>query len=695
MGPWAFYGSSPDTTTTPTGSGYAWYDATSGFVRDYQSTDADYVAVAGSSAGMSGVSDTSNAVLSGAITGQTTATVNTVNLGLNNLTMTASNTLSARGLLSSGSAAAQINLGNLQPKDAGGELVVRVDKSTDILTVTSVIQDNTSASSLTKSGAGKLTLSTAPTYTGRTTVAGGNLTFSASTLGTLPSTDIVVDSADLTLPSSAYYVGNNSLTGGTSNNKITIQNAGRLNETQLFYIGYGVNADNNTITVDGIGSQLTNSGGSSFLWLGFSGDHNKIVVSNGGYYGANGGNAGSRHYVGENMGADYNTIEVKGAGSLLETSGNGWLTIGGMGSNNGASLSQGGMMWTGALTLGGVAVGVAGGSNNTVSVADAGSIFVTRKSLSIGRGVNAANNGITVSNGGTLYNQGQNNINEAMHAFEIGASTGADNNYVVVTGAGSKWIADAGWDFNTNQGYATNSNVGMQNGVIGYAATATGNHVDILDGATFAMTVRLDIGGVNSKLNLGNGIGAKSLGTFRSDVALNTGSARVVLNNGEFKFASAAGTISGPGKVQLDGAGYFTSEWAGNTNSIASEITGVGSLIKDGPGLLSLTGANTYTGDTSVLGGILSLTNPVLNDVANVSLALSSVLNLNFSGTDTIGGLTLGGVSMAPGVYDSTNSSGYLTGTGTLTVVPEPGTFGLLAAAGLAAATAMLPRRRR
>ena len=670
-----------------TGNRYAFYDA-GGFVRAYTTGDANFFP---SSAGATmGASSTDNVELAGAITAQTTTAVNTINLGANAFTVLAANIVSTDGLLSTGGSFGP-NTSFLQTATSGGELNVQVTAGT--LTISSVIQGN-GASTLTKSGAGTLDLTAAPTYTGKTTIANGtlNLNSTSLTLGTLPSTEIVVDSASLNLASAvSYFVGNNALAGGTSGNSWTIRNGGKFNVTggdKQFIIGYGVNADSNTLTVDGIGSNFTftsSTGNFSLFNLGFMGDHNKMVVSNGGYASL-GGNAGSKHYIGNNMGADYNTLEVKGKGSLFELPSNNHFLIGGMGSNNGMALSDGGMMWTGSLTVGGNTTGVVGGSNNTVTIADSGSILLTRKALSIGSGVGSANNGITISNGGMLYGQGQNNITEALHVVAIGASTGADNNFVVVTGAGSKWFADYGWDSNGNQGNVTNSNVGTQIGVIGYAAAASGNHVDILDGGMWVMNARLQMGGVNSKLNLGNGTGAKSYGTFK-DIDMSSVSAEVVVNNGEFKFAADNGAITGLGKVRLNGPGFFTNA-SPATNTIETEITGAGSLTMQGTGTLTLSsGLNSYTGDTSVETGILSIKSAYLSDASALYIATGAVMNLNFGGAaDTIAALYFNNVLQAAGTWGHTGSGAsnindtFFSGSGMVQVVtvPEPSTFVML-----------------
>ena len=58
---------------------------------------------------------------------------------------------------------------------------------------------------------------------------------------------------------------------------------------------------------------------------------------------------------------------------------------------------------------------------------------------------------------------------------------------------------------------------------------------------------------------------------------------------------------------------------------------------------------------------------------------LGAVFNLAFSGSDTVGSLYLNGVAKGPGTYDAGNSGGYITGGGSLSIIPEPGTLALLA----------------
>jgi len=93
-----------------------------------------------------------------------------------------------------------------------------------------------------------------------------------------------------------------------------------------------------------------------------------------------------------------------------------------------------------------------------------------------------------------------------------------------------------------------------------------------------------------------------------------------------------------------------------------------GGLTKAGAGLLTLSGLNTYTGPTIVSAGTLSLAQACLYDASNVIVGSGAVLDLASGAADTIHYLLLGGVPEAAGTYDSSNSGGYITGSGSLIV---------------------------
>jgi autotransporter-associated beta strand protein len=131
--------------------------------------------------------------------------------------------------------------------------------------------------------------------------------------------------------------------------------------------------------------------------------------------------------------------------------------------------------------------------------------------------------------------------------------------------------------------------------------------------------------------------------------------------------SSGNGNLVNNDGLTLDGAG---------SGEIQKSIEGNGTVTKTGSSTWTLSVANSYTGPTTVNAGTLRLgngsNNTNLADNADVIVAVGATLHLDYSGTDTIDELWLGGVHKSPGVYSSANSGGFITGTGTLTVTKGP-----------------------
>jgi autotransporter-associated beta strand protein len=110
------------------------------------------------------------------------------------------------------------------------------------------------------------------------------------------------------------------------------------------------------------------------------------------------------------------------------------------------------------------------------------------------------------------------------------------------------------------------------------------------------------------------------------------------------------------------GAGEISGAIANGTGTATTAIT------KSGTGTWTLSGPNTYTGDTIVYDGMLVLKSPALAATSNVSVFFPATLKLDYVGTATVKTLYLDGVQQPDGIYGSSDPSGLLTGTGKIQV---------------------------
>src|SRR5205823_5308492 len=88
------------------------------------------------------------------------------------ITLAGTNVVTSGGILVT-SAAGASSIGGGTISGASGKDLIVIQNSASDLSISSKIADNTSATGLTKSGAGRLNLSGANTYTGATTLNGG------------------------------------------------------------------------------------------------------------------------------------------------------------------------------------------------------------------------------------------------------------------------------------------------------------------------------------------------------------------------------------------------------------------------------------------------------------------------------------------------------------------------------------------
>ena len=118
-------------------------------------------------------------------------------------------------------------------------------------------------------------------------------------------------------------------------------------------------------------------------------------------------------------------------------------------------------------------------------------------------------------------------------------------------------------------------------------------------------------------------------------------------------FAATLGKLEGAGSIALGAASLSVAQSSNSTYSGA--ITGTGGLAKSGSGMLTLTGTHTFTGPTSITGGLLRLNGSAANSAFMVSGG-------TLTGTGTVGPLTIGsGGTLSPGNSPGTLSAGSTT----------------------------------
>ena len=221
----------------------------------------------------------------------------------------------------------------------------------------------------------------------------------------------------------------------------------------------------------------------------------------------------------------------------------------------------------------------------------------------------------------------------------------------------------------------TNANGGSFGGIIadGGAWAGTGGSVTLTGGLLFLTGVNTYTGGTTVT-------GGAMLG-ISADSGLGAVSGGLTLAGGQLV---ALADLAIARQVTL-GAGGGAFETNGFNVVLGTAVTGVGGLTKNGLGILTLSGANSYTGGTTVNAGTLQL-------APGASLPSTGPLTVNggtldFNGNNvTIGSLSglggtiaLGASTLTVAEQGSSTFAGTLTGTGGLTL-QGPGALSLTGA---------------
>ena len=396
---------------------------------------------------------------------------------------------------------------------------------------------------------------------------------------------------------------------------------------------------------------------------------------------------------------------ISGTGGLIKN-GTTSLTLGGSNSYLGnTALNAGGLILASNTALGSGVLNAAAGTtldassavsiNNAVNLAGNLNI-VGSADLTWGGAVNgvgsltkngASNltlNGANTYSGGTTLNAGSlivgNGTALGLGAVTVGGTSTLDSNAALsLTNA---------MTLNANLTLAGSNNLTLGGVVSGAGSITKNGAADLILSADNSYTGPTTI--LGGTLQVGSGSTAGSLGTgaVKNNAALvfNRSDAHSISNT-----ISGTGTVSqaGTGTLLLSGANTYTGGTTvsagalqGNSDSLQGNITnnatvnfdqatagsyagvmsGTGGIFKLGTGNLTLSGINTLSGPTSVNAGTLTVSGS--GSIANSAVTVNSGGTLSGSGTVGSTAIALGG-SLAPN-----NSLGALSVNGNLSFAP-------------------------
>ncbi len=504
---------------------------------------------------------------------------------------------------------------------------------------------------LSKAGAGTLTLSGANTYSGGTTVSAGTLQSGGS--NSLGTTGTVTINAGGTIDLS-----------GNTQTFATLSGAGNLSNIGSLT----VNAGTFSGPISGVGS-LTKATAGSLTLSGANTYSGGTTLALGTLI------AGSDSAFGTGTVtiSGVTTLQASGTRSLSNTvavgsnftiSGTGTLTMGGAVALGGASRTLT-VSSTGSTTFGGVI------SNGSLTKAGTGSLTLsgantyTNTTLTTGTLVagsdSAFGTGTLALNGGTVQASGTRSLGNNITVGSNFAIGGAATDDLILGGTVNLGGTTRTITVNST-GDATLAGV-ISNGSLSKAGTGT---LTLSGGANTYTNTTVSAGILRAA-------GGNDRLSTTGNTTINAGAAIDLTGNDQtFAQLNGAGNLNNFGTVTI-GAGAFS-----------GVISGSGSLTKATAGTLTLSGPNTYTGDTTVSAGILRATggndrlsttgNTTINAGATIDLTgnnqtfaqLNGAGNLNNFGTVTIGAGAFSGVISGSGSLTK-NSAGTLTLSGTNT----------------------------
>ncbi|WP_154080839.1 autotransporter-associated beta strand repeat-containing protein [Brucella abortus] len=364
---------------------------------------------------------------------------------------------------------------------------------------------------------------------------------------------------------------------------------------------------------------------------------------------------------------------ISGAGGLMK-SGTGTVTLSGANSyTGGTKVSAGTLVVANDNTGGGTTtvdagaglqIGTGGTSGSLAGdIANNGALVVNRSDALNLAGAISGTGSLTKNGAGTLTLSGANSYTGAT-TVSAGILTLTGDN----TGGGTTTV-DARAELHIGTGGASGSLAGNivndgalvvdRSGVIGLSGVISG-----AGGLMKSGTGTVTLSGVNTYTG-GTTLTAGTLAAA-SDNNLGGASGGLTFNGGTLQVMGTSWTSTNRAVSLQAGGGTFDIEDAANNFAVTQGVAGAGGLTKSGSGTLTLSGANSYTGATTVSAGTLVVANDNTGG-GTTTVDAGAVLQIGTGGTSgNLAGDIANNGALVVNRSDALNLANAISGAGSL-----------------------------
>lgn len=511
------------------------------------------------------------------------------------------------------------------------------------------------ANSLTKSGAGTLTLNGLNTFSGPLTISFGVLSTASNTaLGGAGGTAgaVTIDGGTLQYLNSAPLTNTHAITIGSNGGTINITGPATTGNNSRAIFGASTLVGTGALTVTGKGMLDTVASGDGVMVInGVNTYSGPITLKDGGYISYEVANAlpssvsitlGNQSGISVNNGKTLANAITVSSGAYAEISTNNWG-------------SAGTSTYSGAITTNGnLVANLKQWYDSTIeNVTISGVISGTGSLATAGGGNLTLSNGANSYSGGTTLNGGKITLN---NASAIGSGTLTLNSGNFVANAANGTISNAinatgAAGFYVTQNFTTSGAISGSGTIDNSVSSGNASWNINGDLSKFQGTFKYLPGGTQNNVNMGGATDASMDMSQATIVLAGSGGGRNLSlggsgPSGTFKI----GDLNGTGALIANVSNLQVGEANHNNPVYSGTLSGYTALTKVGTGKWTLSGVSTYTGATTVSSGTLALSGAAL-------LSNSPSVTVASGATFDVSALTSGSFVVASGKSMTVNGS--------------------------------------